>query len=91
MRSWRCSGKLNDAGKTIIMVTHEDDIAEHAKRVIRMRDGLIIDDGPSPRMQAAQAALIGTAHLNGSAPAWEGDATAPEDAGVGSVNPGLTH
>ena len=43
-------GKLNDAGKTIIMVTHEDDIAEHAKRVIRMRDGLIIDDGPSPRM-----------------------------------------
>ena len=42
-------GKLNDAGKTIIMVTHEEDIAEHAKRVIRMRDGLIIDDGPSPR------------------------------------------
>ena len=33
------------------MVTHEDDIAEHAKRVIRMRDGLIIDDRPSPRMQ----------------------------------------
>ena len=46
-------GKLNDAGKTIIMVTHEDDIAAHAKRVIRMRDGLIIDDGPSPRMLAA--------------------------------------
>ena len=46
-------GRLNDAGKTIIMVTHEDDIAEHAKRIIRMRDGLIIDDGPSPRMQAA--------------------------------------
>ena len=45
-------GRLNDAGKTIIMVTHEDDIAEHAKRIIRMRDGLIIDDGPSPRMLA---------------------------------------
>ena len=50
-------GRLNDAGKTIIMVTHEDDIAAHAKRVIRMRDGLIIDDGPSPRMQQAQAAV----------------------------------
>jgi putative ABC transport system ATP-binding protein len=48
-------GKLNDAGKTIIMVTHEDDIAAHAKRVIRMRDGLIIDDGPSARMQALSA------------------------------------
>ena len=43
--------RLNDAGKTIIMVTHEDDIAAHAKRIIRMRDGLIIDDSPSPRMQ----------------------------------------
>ena len=29
-------GNLNEAGKTIIMVTHEDDIAEHAKRIIRM-------------------------------------------------------
>jgi putative ABC transport system ATP-binding protein len=46
-------GRLNDAGKTIILVTHEDDIAEHAKRVIRMRDGLIIDDGPSARARAA--------------------------------------
>ncbi len=42
--------RLNDAGKTIIMVTHEDDIAGHAKRIIRMRDGHIIQDGPSPRM-----------------------------------------
>src|SRR3954466_5487861 len=48
-------GKLNDGGKTIIMVTHEDDIAEHAKRIIRMRDGVIIDDSPSPRMQALAA------------------------------------
>jgi putative ABC transport system ATP-binding protein len=45
-------GRLNDAGKTIIMVTHEDDIAEHAKRIIRMRDGVIVSDDPSIRMQA---------------------------------------
>ena len=45
-------GRLNDAGKTIIMVTHEDDIAAHAKRIIRMRDGVIVSDDPSPRMQA---------------------------------------
>ena len=49
-------GKLNDAGKTIIMVTHEEDIAEHAKRIIRMRDGqIVIQDGPSPRMRNLQA------------------------------------
>ena len=47
------------------MVTHEDDIAACAKRVIRMRDGLIIDDSPSPRMMAAQAALVGTAPIDG--------------------------
>ncbi|HPL83075.1 MAG TPA: ABC transporter ATP-binding protein, partial [Candidatus Omnitrophota bacterium] len=36
--------KLNDSGKTIIIVTHESEIALHAKRVITMRDGEIISD-----------------------------------------------
>jgi putative ABC transport system ATP-binding protein len=36
--------RLNAEGKTIIMVTHENDIAEWAKRVIRMRDGHIESD-----------------------------------------------
>jgi len=35
---------LNQKGKTIIMVTHEREIAQHAKRIIRMRDGEIISD-----------------------------------------------
>jgi putative ABC transport system ATP-binding protein len=46
--------RLNDGGKTIILVTHEDDIAACAKRIIKMRDGLIIDDSPSPRMKKVQ-------------------------------------
>ncbi len=36
--------QLNDAGITIIMVTHEDEIGKQAKRLIRMRDGQIISD-----------------------------------------------
>ncbi|MCC7084361.1 MAG: ABC transporter ATP-binding protein [Pirellulales bacterium] len=36
--------RLNRAGKTIIMVTHENDVAEHARRIVRLRDGLIQSD-----------------------------------------------
>lgn len=32
---------LNDQGRTVIMVTHEQDTADHAKRIVRLRDGLI--------------------------------------------------
>lgn len=37
--------KLNREGRTIIMITHEPDIAEHAKRIIHIRDGKIVKDG----------------------------------------------
>jgi putative ABC transport system ATP-binding protein len=36
--------ELNDQGRTIILVTHEPDIAEHARRVVVVRDGHIISD-----------------------------------------------
>jgi len=36
--------KLNDAGKTIIIVTHEEDVAARARRIIRLRDGKLQSD-----------------------------------------------
>lgn len=38
--------KLNDDGITIVMVTHEPDVSVYAKRVVVMRDGAVIKDGP---------------------------------------------
>jgi putative ABC transport system ATP-binding protein len=37
---------LNDQGITVILVTHEPDVARYAKRVIEMRDGRILRDHP---------------------------------------------
>jgi len=44
---------LHTQGQTIIMVTHESDIAAHAARIITLRDGRVASDTPSPRKAAA--------------------------------------
>lgn len=36
--------KMNDNGKTVVMVTHEPDIAEQTKRILTMRDGKLVSD-----------------------------------------------
>lgn len=46
--------KLNDEGHTIIMITHESDIAEHAKRIIHIRDGKIFDDSAQHQQRIAK-------------------------------------
>lgn len=45
---------LNDEGKTILMVTHEEDIANMCKRIIRLRDGVIMEDKKVEQVRAEQ-------------------------------------
>lgn len=44
---------INDEGKTILVVTHEDDIAHMTKRIVNLKDGLIIDDSKVEQVRAA--------------------------------------
>ena len=43
--------ELNDEGITIVLVTHEHDIAAHAKRQVRFLDGLIVSDITTPQSE----------------------------------------
>ncbi|MFO0703748.1 MAG: ABC transporter ATP-binding protein [Patescibacteria group bacterium] len=46
--------KLNEEGHTILMITHEPDIAEHAKRIIHIKDGKIVEDSQNQKQRIAR-------------------------------------
>jgi len=48
--------KLNQEGKTIVVVTHEQEVAVHARRIIQMRDGRIISDEYTQKIQTGPKA-----------------------------------
>jgi putative ABC transport system ATP-binding protein len=51
--------KLNDEGKTVVLITHESDIADHARRVVLFRDGRIVEDRPVERRRYAAPPVEG--------------------------------
>jgi putative ABC transport system ATP-binding protein len=48
--------ELNEAGTTIVVITHEEEIAQCARRIVRLRDGLIGSDEPVPARRDQDAA-----------------------------------
>jgi len=58
--------QLNSDGRTIIMVTHDPETARHARRVIRLRDGVVVSDGPAESVaEAGNAPLASPAAADG--------------------------
>ncbi len=45
--------KINDQGNTILVVTHEDDIAHMCKRIVHLKDGVIVEDKKVKQVRAA--------------------------------------
>ena len=46
--------KINDKGNTILIVTHEEDIAHMCKRIVHLKDGVIVEDKKIEQVRAAQ-------------------------------------
>jgi putative ABC transport system ATP-binding protein len=46
--------KINDSGKTLLIVTHELDIANMCKRIVHLRDGIIVEDKKVDQVKASQ-------------------------------------
>ena len=49
---------LNAQGKTVVLITHEQDISEYAKRVVVFRDGKLVEDRAVAKRRAASLTAI---------------------------------
>ena len=45
--------EINNDGKTILVVTHEEDIAKMCKRIVRLKDGVIVEDSKVKQVKAS--------------------------------------
>ena len=53
--------RFNDEGRTIVLITHEPDVAQHAKRIVHVQDGQILSDVPVAVQMRASEVIVGEA------------------------------
>lgn len=89
--------RLNQEGRTIIMVTHEDEVSAHARRIVRLRDGLVQVDAQNTDRQIAthetamQRARELAEHIDGTPQVGTGTAVAAEITGGTQVSASVPH
>jgi len=78
----RIFARLNEEGRTVVLITHEPDVAEQAKRVIRLSDGEVLEDQRTLAVHDAPPAPheLKSSHHDGGAPV----------AGTGGAQPATT-
>jgi len=59
-------GRLNAAGRTVVLITHDHDVAAHARRVVHLRDGRVVGDHRRPPLAGAHPPAVAAGQPGGA-------------------------